>query len=147
MKDTMTVIELLNDIVNGKEVPDYIIWNDRIYEKDLETDYVCHTYEGEPKYFLNEVLISELNDEVKIPNIKLKKTEEITKESINDSLKGLKDLDEVGMLQIDFLQVLGTGSEYIQIDHDLRTLKYSLNDCIRRVNLLTKEIRGDEHGK
>ncbi len=145
MKNTMTVIELLNDVANGKEVPDYIIWDGVIFEKDLETDYVHYAPEGEPMYFLNMVCFNELNDVVTIPSIKLaKKDEEITKESINKPLKGLKDLDEVGMLQIDFLQVPGTGSEYIQIDYDLRTLKYSLNDCIRRVNLLTKEINKEE---
>lgn len=59
--------------------------------------------------------------------------------SVSRKINGLKDIDEVGMLQIDFLQVPGTGSEYIQINNDLRTLKYSLNDCIRRVNLLTNK--------
>lgn len=143
MKDTMTVIELLNDIANGKEVPDYIIWSDRIYEKDLETDYTCYTPNEEPRYFLNEVLLCELNDKVKIPNIKIIKTEENIK-NVSSEINRLKDLDEVGMLQIDFLQVPGSGSEYIQIDHDLRTFKNSLNNCIRRVNLLTNKIKEDK---
>jgi hypothetical protein len=56
----------------------------------------------------------------------------------------LKDIDEVGTLDIDVFQVPGTGSEYIQINHDLRTLKNSLNNCIRRINLLTNEIRSDK---
>lgn len=62
--------------------------------------------------------------------------------SVPREINRLKDIDEVGTLQIDVIQV--QGMEYIQINHDLRTLKYSLNDCIRRVNLLTKEIRGDK---
>lgn len=67
--------------------------------------------------------------------------------NVSSEINRLKDIDEVGMLQIDFLQIPGTGSEYIQIDHDLRTLKNSLNNCIRRINLLTKEIRGVNNDK
>lgn len=145
-KDTITVIELLIDIANGKEVPDYIIWDERIYEKDLETDYTCYIHNGEPRYFLNDVLLCELNDKIKIPSIKLVKAEENIKKSssVSREINRLKDIDEVGTLDIDVFQVPGTGSEYIQINHDLRTLKNSLNNCIRRINLLTNEIRSDK---
>lgn len=62
--------------------------------------------------------------------------------SIPRETNRLKDIDEVGILDIDVIQT--QGMEYIQINHDLRTLKNSLNNCIRRVNLLTNEIRSDK---
>lgn len=92
---------------------------------------------GDRVYYLDKDKINNFEDFLAEENIK--HTSDISSE-----INRLKDLDEVGMLQIDFLQVPGTGSEYIQIDHDLRTLKYSLNDCIRRVNLLTKINKEDK---
>ena len=60
------IIDLLNKIANGEEVPEKVIFDGYIFEKDLETDYTCFVKSGEIKYLLNEVFLSQLNDEVEI---------------------------------------------------------------------------------
>lgn len=64
----MKVIELLNKIANGEEVPSKIKWNDFIYEKSKYNATPMgyyHRTNGDIKlWFLND--INDLNDEVEI---------------------------------------------------------------------------------
>lgn len=60
------VIDLLNKIANGEEVPEKVNFDGFIFEKDLETDYTCFVKNGDFKYLLNEVFLSQLNDEIEI---------------------------------------------------------------------------------
>lgn len=60
------IIDLLNKIANGEEVPEKVIFDGYIFEKDLETDYTCFVKSGGVKYLLNEVFLSQLNDEIEI---------------------------------------------------------------------------------
>lgn len=125
------IIKYIKDNYCNEE--DYISIVPQDYELIIciNGDRVCYLDKDEICDF--EDFMKELDHDT-IENIK-----KVSK--VSSGINRLKDLDEVGVLQIDFLQVLGTGSEYIQIDHDLRTLKNSLNNCIRRVNLLTNEIK------
>ena len=132
MKDTMTVIELLNNVANGKEVPDYIIWDGVIFEKDLETDYIHYTPDGKPMYFLNMVCFNELNDEVKIPSIELiKKDKEVTKESINEPLKTLTHLNCTHVDLIDPCEIADVRKE--DIIADIQTLQTWVNKIIKEI--------------
>lgn len=97
----------------------------------INGDRVCYLDKDKVDNF--EDFLEELDNDT-IENIK-------KASSVSSEINRLKDIDEVGVLQIDFLQVPGSGAEYIPIDHDLRTLKNSLNNCIRRVNLLTNKIK------
>ena len=86
----MKIIDLLNKIANGEEVPEKVKFNGYIFEKDLETDYICYAKSGEFKYLLNEVFLSQLNDEIEI--IEEDKEIEIPKHIPNEVIQ---DLDRV----------------------------------------------------
>ena len=133
MENTVTVIELLNNIAEGKEVPDYIIWNGEIFEKDLETDYTRYASDGNPRYFLNEVCLNELNDEVKIPSIKLIKEEkEVIEEPINEPIKTLTNLN-CSHINVHDPRELDSGRKE-DIILDIQTLQTWINKIIKEVN-------------
>ena len=62
----MKVIDILNKIANGEEVPEKILYSDKIwYWATRENEYV-EDYKRLFKYYLDECLISSLNDEIEI---------------------------------------------------------------------------------
>lgn len=62
----MKIIDLLNKIAKGEEVPEKIFYSDKIWYWDTrENDYV-EDYKRLFNYYLDECLISSLNDEIEI---------------------------------------------------------------------------------
>ena len=100
------IIDLLNKIANGEEVPEKVIFDGYIFEKDLKTDYTCFVKSGEIKYLLNEVFLSQLNDEIEIIE-EPKKIEKIDFGTLNtqkEKNKAMKDainklIDEINNLK------------------------------------------------
>ena len=68
----MKIIDLLNKIANGEEVPKEIFYKKQWWEYNPDNDYEGTDWGG---CFLNNVLICDLNDEVEI----IEKDEEIKK--------------------------------------------------------------------
>lgn len=62
----MKVIELLNKIANGDEVPEKIFYSDKIWYWDPKVDDYTEDYKRLFNYYLVDCLISCLNDEVEI---------------------------------------------------------------------------------
>ena len=62
----MKIIDLLNRIANGKEIPKEIFYEDRQwYWEEKAQDYI-YDYKRLFNYYLNEDLITSLNDEIEI---------------------------------------------------------------------------------
>ena len=74
----MRVIDLLNKIANGEELPEKILYSDKIWHWDTEENDYVKDYKRLFSYYLDECLIISLNDKIeiiedkKIENIKVK---------------------------------------------------------------------------
>ena len=63
----ITVIQLLNKIANGEELPEKIIWNEDLFEYDKgQKAYIIESINGMTKSLLEYVLECDLNNEVEI---------------------------------------------------------------------------------
>ena len=61
----MKIIDLLNKIANGEEVPKKIKYDNQIYElTENKIDWYCYYYAR--NFLWNEISLQELNDEVEI---------------------------------------------------------------------------------
>jgi hypothetical protein len=108
----MKVIDLLNKIANGEEVPQKIKWNDLIYEKSkynaTPRGYYYRINGGIKLWLLDE--INSLNDEVEI----IKEEKKIPEKLIPTSLKGIDNIDEkIEIAHIDTISVIETLNQLI----------------------------------
>ena len=114
----MKVIDLLNKIAKGEEVPKKIKYENRIlYLEDEAEDYepTFNYYDKDGENALFEGWIGQyLNDEVEILEETLEEEKKIPEKLIPTSLKGIDNLDEkIEIAHIDTISVIGTVNEII----------------------------------
>ena len=115
----MKVIDLLNKIANGEEVPSKIKWNDFIYEKSkynaTPMGYYHRTNGGIKLWFLND--INDLNDEVEI-------------------IEEDKNIEKIKILNCDNYVKKGNYETILtmqEIALDIQTLKHKINEIIDKL--------------
>lgn len=84
----MKIIDLLNKIANGEEVPQKFIWNDKEYYLQLKNCYRC---DETSTIFEDDFVLELLNDEVEIIEEEKKIPEKMDRElnCDDDTLRGL----------------------------------------------------------
>jgi len=90
MNKKIKIIDLLNKVANGEEVPEIIVYQDKIFVKSKDNDYT--TDDGVPLVHLLNYNLSNLNDDVEILKDNTEEIEEI--EELNASRFVLTPLDE-----------------------------------------------------
>ena len=107
----MKVIELLNKIVNGEEVPKVIKkqWKYEWQYDEVREEYTYMQETGE-RFDDDWLVINMLNDEVEI----LEEEKKIPEKLIPTSLKGIDNLDEkIKIVHIDTVSVIETVNQVI----------------------------------
>lgn len=107
----MKVIELLNKIVNGEEVPKVIKkqWKYEWQYDEVREEYTYMQETGE-RFDDDWLVINMLNDEVEI----LEEEKKIPEKLIPTSLKGIDNLDEkIEIVHIDTVSVIETVNQVI----------------------------------
>lgn len=113
----MKVIELLNKIAKGEELPKTIVWNYKHYQIGVE-----QYYETEGRMGLFEKIFNILND-----RDALNEEVEIIKEEKTIEIHNLKELEEHAYMD-----------EYNE--HEVEENRYAINALIRAVKQLDKKI-------
>ena len=109
----MKVIDLLNKIAKGEEVPKKIDYNKKVYEYDKEQSDFCHFSINYYEYFLDDInTIEQLNDEVEIM-----KEKEIEKLELGD---------------------ISPNGEYLILVKDEK-IQDKINELIDEINSIKKE--------
>ena len=95
----MKIIDLLNKIANGEEVPIKFIWDDKEYHLQRNKCYKC---DETSNIFEEDFILENLNDEVEILEEEKKLPKKYTTTSIND----IDNLDDkVALIHVDLICV------------------------------------------
>ena len=141
------IIDLLNKIANGEEIPEKIRFEGKIFEKQDETSFYCTGF----GIFEEAFVLEDLNKEVEIIE---EESKPITKESIealgyacgeiqkcftngwNKSLenKSLKEDKEIEKLEL--CMKYHYKDNFDNIEKDIHTLVVKINKLIDKVNSL-----------
>lgn len=78
MNKKIKIIDLLNKVANGEEVPEIIVYQDKIFVKSKDNDYT--TDDGVPLVHLLNYNLSNLNDDVEILKDNTEEIEELSYE-------------------------------------------------------------------
>lgn len=107
----MKIIEILNKIANGEELPKKIKYDDKIYYMVGNNDYENYEYEEEPTLMYAIGNTHNVNEEVEVIE-EDKKIEKI----IPTSLKGIDNLDEkIEIAHIDTISAIDKINEIIDV--------------------------------
>ena len=102
----MKVIDLLNKIANGEEVPKKIKWNDDILFYDKDSKDYCYEKDDVYTMFEDYVTSKILNDEVEI----IEEPKKIEKLYFHD-LDNISDNEKILLLKIDKIIDIINGGE------------------------------------
>lgn len=114
----MKIIDLLNKIANGEEVPKKVRYNDEIYDTETSNNFSLMIYEttgkmsddGEVRLFLNDeinIIEDKLEEEKKIPEKLFHCCMETDNEEIKFLIQNINDLSDKYNQLIDYLKSKG----------------------------------------
>jgi hypothetical protein len=95
----MKVIDLLNKIANGKEVPKKVRYNDEIYDTETSNNFSLMIYETTGKMSDDGEVRLFLNDEINIIEDKLEEEKKIPEKICTNRIINTKDILEFEMIQ------------------------------------------------